>query len=64
MDGDFQTTAVAQDLHNLIVGQSCTETFNAAFGQQFGFTGDAVQDVTACFGGACERSRRRAAAIA
>jgi hypothetical protein len=51
MDGDFQTTAVSQTVHDLIPGDYYTITFNTALSQQYGFYGDTIQDITVSWGG-------------
>ncbi len=43
-DGDFQNAPINQDITGLTIGKTYTVGFDYAYAQQFGFTGDTVQD--------------------
>ena len=49
-DGDFQTAPISQVITGLQVGRTYTITFDYAFAQQAGFSGDTVQHWTSSFG--------------
>ena len=51
MDGDFSTGPLMQTIAGLKTGQAYKLTFDYAFSQQRGFTGDTVQYLTSDFGG-------------
>lgn len=50
MDGDYITEPVSQTVTGLTVGKTYDLSFNYAFGQQSGFSGDTEQHITASFG--------------
>jgi PEP-CTERM motif len=50
MDGDFITEPLTQMITGLTVGDKYTLSFNYAFSQQQGFTGDTIQSLTASLG--------------
>jgi hypothetical protein len=51
LDGDFTTAPLTQTLIGLTVNKNYELTFNYAFGQQYGYNGDTVQNITASIGG-------------
>jgi hypothetical protein len=51
MDGAFETEALTQTITGLTVGKTYTFSFNYAFGQQDGFDGATIQNLTASLGG-------------
>jgi hypothetical protein len=53
MDGDYgtKTSPVMQTITGLTIGQTYTLSFDYAFAQQHGFTGDTLQSIAASFGG-------------
>jgi hypothetical protein len=51
LDGDYNTGPISQTIDGLVAGQSYTVTFDYAFGQQYGFSGDTVQNLTVSLGG-------------
>jgi hypothetical protein len=50
LDGDFQTTAVTQNVTGLTIGKSYNLTFNYAFSQQTNFYGDTIQSLAVGIG--------------
>jgi hypothetical protein len=50
LDGDFGTAAITQTINGLTPGKQYFLSFNYAFGQQYGFTGDTLQNLTVSFG--------------
>lgn len=51
LDGDYGTAAITQVISGLTVGKTYELSFAYAFGQQFGFDGDTVQNITESLGG-------------
>ncbi len=52
LDGDFYTAAITQTVNGLQTGKTYTLTYDYAFGQQTGFSGDTNQNLTASVGSA------------
>lgn len=50
MDGDYKTGAMTQTITGLTVGKVYSFTFNYAYAQQEGFTGDTIQHLIVGFG--------------
>jgi hypothetical protein len=50
MDGDFGTAPISQLVSGLMVGKTYDLSFNYAFGQQQGYTGDTIQSLSYAIG--------------
>ncbi len=57
LDGAYFTGPLSQTVSGLVVGQAYTLSFNYAFGQQQGFSGDTIQSIDASIGAAGQFTR-------
>jgi len=56
LDGAFQDGALSQTINGLVVGQTYHLSFDYAFSQQFGFSGDTTQNLMVSLGGFSDTS--------
>jgi hypothetical protein len=55
LDGDFQTFALNQTLNGLTAGQTYVVSFYYGYAQQYGFTGNTIQNLTVSLGSSSEK---------